>query len=42
MFFVFDVLYLDGEDVMRRPYLDRRELLDDLALTSNPVLTSPF
>jgi bifunctional non-homologous end joining protein LigD len=42
MFFVFDVLYLDGADVMRRPYLQRRELLDALDLTSKPVMTSPY
>ncbi|OBK76300.1 RNA ligase family protein [Mycobacterium sp. 1274761.0] len=42
MFFVFDVLYLDGADVMRRPYLERRGLLDDLDLTAKLVLTSPY
>jgi bifunctional non-homologous end joining protein LigD len=42
MFFVFDVLYLDGADVMRRPYLERRALLDALDLTSKPVMTSPY
>lgn len=28
----FDVLALDGEDVMDRPYLERRELLESLDL----------
>lgn len=41
-FFVFDVLHLDGADVMRRPYLERRELLDELGLTTKPVITSPY
>jgi bifunctional non-homologous end joining protein LigD len=42
MFFVFDMLYLDGADVMRQPYLKRRALLDSLNLTTKPVMTSPF
>jgi bifunctional non-homologous end joining protein LigD len=42
MFFVFDVLYLYGTDVMRRPYLERRAPLDGLDLTCKPVMTSPF
>ena len=42
MFFIFDVLYLDGADVTRRSYLERRALLDGLNLTSKPVMTSPF
>jgi bifunctional non-homologous end joining protein LigD len=42
IFFVFDVLYLDGADVTRRTYLDRRAILDALDLTCKPVMTSPF
>jgi len=42
IFFVFDILYLDGEDWMRRPYLARRELLDSLGLAGGSVMTSPF
>lgn len=42
MFFVFDLLYLDGRNVMHQPYLERRDLLDDVGLTSKPVMTSPY
>jgi bifunctional non-homologous end joining protein LigD len=33
VYMVFDVLYLDGELTMDRPYEERRELLDSLELT---------
>lgn len=33
---LFDVLELDGERVMDRPYADRRPLLDELGLRSGP------
>ena len=39
---VFDVLYLDGIDVTRRPYVQRRDLLEDLHLDAPPVITSPW
>jgi bifunctional non-homologous end joining protein LigD len=39
---VFDVLHLDGIDVTRRPYVQRRELLEDLHLDAPPVITSPW
>jgi bifunctional non-homologous end joining protein LigD len=42
MFFVFDLLYLDGTDVMRRPYLERRKLLDALQLRGSSLQTSPY
>ncbi|WP_353620065.1 hypothetical protein [Mycobacterium sp. ELW1] len=42
MYFVFDVLHLDGVDVMRRLYLERRAILDALELTSKPIMTSPY
>jgi bifunctional non-homologous end joining protein LigD len=32
-FAAFDVLYLDGETVTRRPYVERRALLEGLMLT---------
>jgi bifunctional non-homologous end joining protein LigD len=37
---VFDVLYLDGRSLLRLPYSERRELLDELAL-SGPAWQSP-
>jgi bifunctional non-homologous end joining protein LigD len=38
---VFDVLYLDGMDITRRPYVQRRALLEDLQLHAPPIITSP-
>lgn len=37
----FDVLHLDGCDVTRRPYVQRRSLLEDLQLDGASVITSP-
>jgi bifunctional non-homologous end joining protein LigD len=34
---VFDLLYLDGHDLLDLPYVARRELLDDLELTAGPI-----
>ncbi|MDD4866077.1 MAG: non-homologous end-joining DNA ligase [Mycobacterium sp.] len=42
MYFVFDCLWLDGEDVTGRPYLQRRELLAGLHLDSPPILTPSY
>lgn len=41
-FYVFDLLYLDGEAVMRRPYRRRRELLDGLGLRHERVQVPPY
>jgi bifunctional non-homologous end joining protein LigD len=35
-FVVFDVLEVDGDPVMRLPYVERRALLDNLALGAGP------
>jgi len=35
-FVLFDVLEFDGEPVMRQPYVERRALLDELALGGGP------
>ena len=42
MYVVFDVLYLDGSDVTGRPFVQRRELLEDLKLDNPPLITSPY
>ena len=36
-FFVFDVLYDDGKDVRKRPYSDRRKLLERLKIFKGPI-----
>lgn len=41
VFVAFDVLSLDGEDVTRRPYEERRKLLESLDLASAHIQTSP-
>ncbi|ORM37249.1 hypothetical protein BFL43_04970 [Williamsia sp. 1135] len=41
-FYVFDILELDGQDTTRLPYLERREILDELALSGKSVQTPPF
>ena len=41
LYIAFDVLYLDGADVTRRPYLQRRDLLESLRLDTAPLITSP-
>jgi ATP-dependent DNA ligase len=38
-FAAFDVLYLDGETVTRRPYLERRALLEGIGLTGTAWCT---
>ncbi|HEU0239029.1 MAG TPA: non-homologous end-joining DNA ligase [Micromonosporaceae bacterium] len=40
-YMIFDVLSLDGADLCRRPYAERRELLDDLGLAGDHWLTPP-
>lgn len=40
-FMVFDVLFLDGAEVTRRPYVDRRKLLEDLGLAGPRILMPP-
>jgi bifunctional non-homologous end joining protein LigD len=41
-YYVFDVLARDGESLLRRPYLDRREVLAGLRLDSGDgVITTP-
>jgi len=40
LFYVFDLLYLDGP-LIGRPYLERRGLLEQLALADGPVRTPP-
>jgi bifunctional non-homologous end joining protein LigD len=37
----FDLLHLDGSDLMRRPYLERRALLDSLPLRMGPHWQTP-
>jgi len=39
LLFVFDVLQVGDERLLRRPYLERREILADLELTEGPVRT---
>jgi bifunctional non-homologous end joining protein LigD len=41
MLIVFDVLTIDGRAVHRRPYWERRRLLEDLALHSDHWSTTP-
>lgn len=41
-FYVFDVLAINGGDTTRLPYLRRRELLEDLDLSTPAVATPPF
>ena len=38
---VFDVLHLDGQDLTSRPYTQRRAILEDLALSSGPIVVPP-
>jgi bifunctional non-homologous end joining protein LigD len=40
--YVFDVLAINGGDTTRLPYLRRRELLEDLDLSTPTVATPPF
>ena len=41
MLVVFDVLAIDGREVTRRPYWERRQLLEDLALEGDYWSTTP-
>src|SRR4051794_24579766 len=41
MLIVFDVLAVDGRDVTRRPYWERRQLLKDLTLEGDYWSTTP-
>ena len=41
MLVVFDVLAIDGRDVTRRPYWERRQLLEDLDLEGDAWSTTP-
>jgi bifunctional non-homologous end joining protein LigD len=38
---VFDVLAIDGRDITRRPYWERRQLFEDLALEGDYWSTTP-
>jgi bifunctional non-homologous end joining protein LigD len=40
-YYVFDLLYLDGTDLTPLPYLERREVLQRLAITGEPLDTPP-
>ena len=40
VFMVFDLLWLDGDEVWRQPYTERRQRLDDLVTTS-PTIQVP-
>ncbi|MDQ7905073.1 non-homologous end-joining DNA ligase [Phytohabitans sp. ZYX-F-186] len=39
--YAFDVLHLGGRSTVKRPYRERRELLDGLGLRDDPVRTPP-
>ncbi|MEV6491583.1 non-homologous end-joining DNA ligase [Actinoplanes sp. NPDC051633] len=41
-FYLFDLLYLDGTDLTSLPYVDRREALQRLHVTGDPVDTPPY
>jgi bifunctional non-homologous end joining protein LigD len=41
MLVIFDVLAVDGREVHRRPYWERRQLLEDLALEGDHWSTTP-
>ena len=41
-FYLFDLLYLDGTDLTPLPYVDRREALQRLQVTGDPVDTPPY
>jgi bifunctional non-homologous end joining protein LigD len=41
-FYLFDLLYLDGTDLTPLPYVDRREALQRLHITGDPVDTPPY
>jgi bifunctional non-homologous end joining protein LigD len=41
-FYLFDVLYLDGTDLTPLPYVERREALQRLEVSGDPVDTPPY
>lgn len=41
-YLVFDLLSLDGENLLGRPYSERRELLDPLGLTGHRWVSTPW
>jgi bifunctional non-homologous end joining protein LigD len=41
-FYLFDLLYLDGTDLTSLPYVERREALQRLEITGDPVDTPPY
>ncbi|MGK9274426.1 hypothetical protein KXR83_25850 [Williamsia muralis] len=41
-FYAFDILALDGQDTTSLPYLDRRGILDGLALADTSVQAPPY
>jgi bifunctional non-homologous end joining protein LigD len=41
VYYVFDLLHVDGQDLTSRPYSERRELLDELALAGRSVVVPP-
>jgi bifunctional non-homologous end joining protein LigD len=38
---LFDILYLDGTDVTRQPYVERRGLLETLRLDQTRLVVPP-
>jgi bifunctional non-homologous end joining protein LigD len=41
-FYLFDLLHLDGADLTRLPYAERRDALQRLDITGDPVDTPPY
>jgi len=41
-FYLFDLLYLDGTDLTSLPYVERRDALQRLDITGDPVDTPPY
>jgi bifunctional non-homologous end joining protein LigD len=41
-FYLFDLLYLDGEDTTSRPYTERRAALQELAVSRQSLDTPPY
>jgi bifunctional non-homologous end joining protein LigD len=41
-FYVFDLLYLDGVDLTPLSYVDRRDVLQRLDITGEPISTPPY
>jgi bifunctional non-homologous end joining protein LigD len=41
-YYLFDLLYLDGTDLTPLPYVDRREILQRLHVTGDPIDTPPY